>query len=163
MISDAVKPVGSDSFPSSISGRFFDTYDITNPAWMRYPTDLMDGQPKVLFYGNSLVLAGVQATFKGYAEFEVITLDKPATELELLAFDPSLIVFDMRALESEFLFAQMQELPGVLFVGVDPESHEVLLTGQAVCSISLEQITQIARDLIGPRVVPPTSPSTTVT
>ena len=118
----------------------------------------MDSQPKVLFYGNSLVLAGVQATFKGYAGFEVIALQNSATERELLAFDPSVVVFDMGALESEFLFAQMRELPGVLLVGVDPESHDVLLTGQAACSISLEQITQIVRDLIGHKVVQPISP-----
>lgn len=118
----------------------------------------MDTQPKVLFYGNSLVLAGVQATFKVHAGFEVIALAQPATERELLAFEPSVVVFDMGALESEFLLAQMQELPGLLLVGVDPESHEVLLTGQAACSISLEQITQIVRDLIEPRVVQPISP-----
>lgn len=122
----------------------------------------MDSQPKVLFYGNSLVLAGVQATFKGYAGFDVIALDRPATERELFALDPSVVVFDMGALESEFLCAPMQELPGVLLIGVHPESHEVLLTGQAVCSISLEQITQIVRDLIESRVVhaashPPTA------
>ena len=115
----------------------------------------MESQPKLLFYGNSLVLAGVQETFKGNAEFEVIALDKPATETELLAFDPSMIVFDMGALESEFLFVHMQELPGVLLIGVDPVSHEVLLTGQAVCSISLEQFTQLVRNLIGPSVVHP--------
>jgi hypothetical protein len=124
---------------------------------MRYPVHLMEGQPKVLFYGNSLVLAGVQATFKGYAEFEVIAVDKPATETELVAFGPSMIVFDMRALESEFPFAQMQELPGVLLIGVNPESHEVLLTGQAACSISLEQIRQIVHNLIGTTVVRPAS------
>jgi len=118
----------------------------------------MNTQPKVLFYGNSLVLAGVQATFEGYAGFEVIALDKPATERELLAFDPSVVVFDMGALKSEFLFAEMQELPGVLLIGVDPERHEVLLTGQAACSISLEQITQIVRDLTGPKVAQPISP-----
>ena len=118
----------------------------------------MDRQPKILFYGNSLVLAGVQATFKRISEVDVIALDKPATETELLAFDPSMIVFDMRALEPEFQYAQLQELPGVLLIGFDPESHEVLLTGQAVCSISLEQITQIVRNLIGTRVVHPVYP-----
>ena len=123
----------------------------------------MDSQPKVLFYGNSLVLAGVQATFQGYAGFEVIALDPSATEKELLACDPSVVVFDMGALESEFLFAHMQGLPRVLLVGVDPESHEVLLTGQAACSISLEQITQIVCDLIEPRGVPPGSPAPTGT
>ncbi len=109
----------------------------------------MDSQHKVLFYGNSLVLAGVQATFKGYPGFETIALDQSTTQTELLVLNPRVVVFDMGALESEFLLAQMQELPGLLLIGVDPESHEVLLTGQAVCSISLEQITQIVRDLIG--------------
>ena len=123
----------------------------------------MDSQLKVLFYGNTLVLAGVQATFKGDAGFEVIALDKPATEGELLAFDPSVVVFDMGAFESEFLCAQMQELPRVLLIGVHPESHEVLLTGQAAGSISLEQIRQIVRDLIGPRVEQPISPPATGT
>ena len=115
----------------------------------------MDRQPKVLFYGNSLVLAGVQATFNGRPGFETVALDQPITQTELLLLNPTVVVFDMGTLESEFFLAQMQELPGLLLVGVDPESHEVLLTGQAVCSISLEQITQIVHDLIGNPVPPP--------
>jgi len=67
----------------------------------------MDSQPKVLFYGNSLVVAGVQATFKRQVGFEVIALEQPATERELLAFDPNVVVFDMGALEAESLLAQM--------------------------------------------------------
>jgi hypothetical protein len=114
----------------------------------------MDSQHKVLFYGNSLVLAGVQATFKGYPGFETIALDQPTTQTELLILNPRVVVFDMGALESEFLLAQMQALPGLLLIGVDPESHELLLTGQAIGSISLEQITQIVRDLIGSPVSP---------
>lgn len=118
----------------------------------------MDSQHKILFYGNSLVLAGVQATFKGYSGFQTIALDQPTTQTELLVLNPTVVVFDMGDLESEFLIAQIQKLPGLLLIGVDPESHEVLLTGQAVCSISLEQITQIVRDLIEPRVVHPAQP-----
>jgi hypothetical protein len=64
----------------------------------------------------------------------------------------TVIVFDMAALESEFLPAQMQELPGVPLIGIDPESHPVLLTGQAVCSSSIDQIMQTVRELRGPRV-----------
>lgn len=119
----------------------------------------MDSQHKVLLYGNSLVLAGVQATFQGYPGFETVALNQPTSQTELIGLNPTVVVFDMGALEAEFLLAQMQELPGLLVIGVDPESHEVLLTGQAVCSISVEQITQIVRGLIGPRVVHPASPS----
>ena len=115
----------------------------------------MDSQHKVLFYGNSLVLAGVQATFKGYPGFETIALDQPTTQAELLVINPTVVIFDMGVLESELLRAQMQDVPGLLLVGVDPESHDVLLTGQAVCSISLEQLRQIVHDLIGNPVPPP--------
>ena len=123
----------------------------------------MDNQHKVLVYGNSLVLAGVQATFQGYPGFETVALDQPTSQTELLGLNPTVVVFDMADLESEFLLAQMQELPGLLMIGVDPESHEVLLTGQAVCAISVEQITQIVRGLIGPRAVHPASPPPTGT
>ena len=115
----------------------------------------MDSQHKVLFYGNSLVLAGVQATLEAHPGFETIALDQPIPQPELLVLNPRVVVFDMGALESEYLLAQMQELPGLLLIGVDPESHEVLLSGQAACSISVEQITQIVRDLIGYPVPPP--------
>jgi hypothetical protein len=117
----------------------------------------MDSQPKVLIYGNSLVLAGVHAGFQRSPGFETIALDQPTTQTELLVLNPTVVVFDMGASDSEFLLAQMQELPGLLLIGVDPESHEVLLTGQAVCSISLEQLTQLMRDLIGCPVPPPAS------
>jgi hypothetical protein len=122
----------------------------------------MDSQHKVLFYGNSLVLAGVQATFKGYPGYETIALDQPTTPAELLVINPTVVIFDMGALESEFLLAQMQEVPGLLLIGVDPVSHDVLLTGQAVCSISLEQLRQIVHDLIGHPVSLPTQGTSSV-
>jgi hypothetical protein len=49
----------------------------------------------------------------------------------------------MEAVQPELLLAQMQSLPSLLLIGIDPESHEVLLTGEAVHSITLDQITQI--------------------
>lgn len=115
----------------------------------------MDNQHKILFYGNSLVLAGVQETFNSYAGFETVSLDKLTSQEDLLVLKPTVVVFDMGDLDSEFLLAQMQQLPGLLLIGVDRESHEVLLTGQATCLISLEQITHIVRDLVGPRVEDP--------
>jgi hypothetical protein len=144
-------------YPNQIDCRFFDTYDITKLDSIRYPCYLMENQHKILFYGNSLVLAGVQETFKSYPGFETIGLDQLTTQEDLLTLKPSVVVFDMGDLESEFLIAQMQQLPGLLLIGVDRESHEVLLTGQATCLISLEQITQIVRNLVAPRVEDPAS------
>lgn len=106
------------------------------------------------------MLAGVHANFKGYPGFEVIALDRGATETELLAFDPSVVVFDLSAFQSEVFLSQMQAHPGLLLIGVDLESHEVLLTGQAVCSMTLDQLTQIVQDLLQPGIAHPIAPST---
>ncbi len=98
---------------------------------------------KVLVYGNSLVLAGMRASLEGCPGLEVIILDGPAAEVELLAPDLSVVIFDMAAARSEFLLTQMQAQPDLLLIGIDPESHEVLLAGQQAGLIALEQIIQI--------------------
>ena len=119
----------------------------------------MNNQHRILFYGNSLVLAGVQATFKGYPGFETIALDQPTTQTELLILDPTVVVLDMGGPDFDFLLAQMHELPGLLVIGIDPESHEVLLTGQAACSITPYQISEIVRNWVRPKDVNPHSSS----
>ncbi len=98
---------------------------------------------KVLVYGNSLVLAGMRASLEGCPGLEVIVLDGPAAEAELLAPDLSVVIFDMAAVRSEFLPTWMQAQPDLLLIGVDPETHEVLLSGQQAGSIALEQILKI--------------------
>ena len=108
----------------------------------------MDNQHKVLFYGNSLVLCGIQATLKTCPGFRVLGFDSAMSQTELLAFDPSVVIFDLGASESEFLLAQTQVLPNLLLIGIDVESHEVLLTGQAASLITLEEITQIVRSWV---------------
>jgi len=120
----------------------------------------MDNQHKVLFYGNSLVLCGIQATLKTYPGFTVIGFDSAVNQQELLSLDPSVVIFDLGACESEFLLAQTQELPNLLLIGIDAESHEVLLTGQAASSITLEHITQIVQSWVRYSVDRPVSSST---
>ncbi len=105
----------------------------------------MEKRQKILLYGNTLVLAGIQASLRDCPSFEVIAPDAPANQAELLASPPDVVIFDMEAVQPEFLLAQMQSLPGLLLIGIDPESHEVLLTGQEVGSIALDQILQIVR------------------
>ncbi len=108
-----------------------------------------------MLYGNSLILSGLQASLRTCPELEVIALDGPVTETELLAPNPSVMIFDMGAVQPELLLAQMQAQPGLLLIGIDTESHEVLLTGQAARSISLEQITQLVLGQEADSIQPP--------
>ncbi len=103
----------------------------------------METRQKVLIYGCSLVLSGIEASLRAYPSLEVITGDPAAGEAEPLAPLPDVVIFELATSQSEFLLAQMQSLSGLLLIGVDPESHEVLLTGQAARSISVDQIAQI--------------------
>jgi hypothetical protein len=105
----------------------------------------METRQKVLLYGDTLVLAGLLASLKACHGLEVIALRGPVTEAELLAAAPSVVIFDLEAIQSEFLLAQVQARPGLLLIGIDPESHEVLLTGRDAGSITLDQIVQIVR------------------
>jgi hypothetical protein len=109
----------------------------------------METRQKILIYGNSLALSCIQASLRTCPSFDVIAPNPTADQAELLAPPPDVIIFDMGAVQSEFLLAQMQSLPGLLLIGIDPESHEVLLTGQAAHSISLDQIAQILRSRDG--------------
>lgn len=100
---------------------------------------------KILIFGNSLVLAGMRASLEACPGLEVIALDGLSSEAELLAPDVSVVVFDMGAIQSEFLLTRIQAQPDLLLIGIDPESHEVLLSGQDAGSIALTQILQIVR------------------
>lgn len=119
----------------------------------------MCSQQKIILYGNSLVLAGIFANLRAnlpqYAhrgaddnspanlEFELASLDSAAAPAELLSLNPRVVIFDMQSVQPEIIQSQTQALPDLLLIGVDPESHQVLLAGEAASSISPNQIVQI--------------------
>jgi hypothetical protein len=67
----------------------------------------------------------------------VIAPDGQPTEEQLLAQGPSVVIIDMGAVQPE------SALPDRLLIGIHPESHALLLTGQAAHLITLDQLTQI--------------------
>jgi hypothetical protein len=62
----------------------------------------------------------------------VIAPDGQPTEEQLLVQGPSVVIFDMGAVQPESV------LPNRLLIDIHPESHAVLLTGQAVHMITLD-------------------------
>jgi hypothetical protein len=79
----------------------------------------MDTPRRVLLYGDSLVLAGLQASLARCADVEVVTLECPATGEALLATGASVVLYDQAAVQPEALLAEMQAVPGLLLIGVD--------------------------------------------
>jgi hypothetical protein len=88
----------------------------------------MNEKQRVILYGNSLILDGVRASLAGSPEIEVIVLDRPLDRpLEVLhPLCPAALIFDLEAEKPDFPLALLQQ-PGLLLVGIDPETHQVLV------------------------------------
>lgn len=94
-------------------------------------------------YGNSLVLSGLRASLRLCSSLEVIALDGTPTEVDLWAQDSDVIIFEMGATQPQPFYKQMQARPGLLLIGIDTETHAVLLSGQGARSITLDQLTRL--------------------
>ena len=102
----------------------------------------MGERPRVVLYGQSVILGAVQASLWRHPQVEVITLAPSATMQELAAAAPDVILFDVAAGCSGPAFSLLHDRPELLLVGVDPSSDELL-----VLSSQSSQVLSVA-DLI---------------
>lgn len=105
----------------------------------------MEKTQRVIVYGSTLMLAAIEVGIGQDPSCLVIHLALDATCRELLEWQPDVLIFDRDEVKSGCLLARLQAQPDLLLIGIDPESHEVLLTGEAARSITLDQITRILR------------------
>jgi DNA-binding NarL/FixJ family response regulator len=105
----------------------------------------MEKRQRVIVYGNTVVLAGIEARIKLDPNTEVIGHALTSSQQELAELHPDVVIFDLDDVQPEFLQTQFESQPDLLLIGIDPESHEVLLTGQAARLITLDQIIKIVR------------------
>lgn len=98
----------------------------------------MVGRKRIILFGNTLMLAGVQAALEAAQAFEVIPLDNGrAAQADLLALQPHAIIFDVGSIRPRFCYELVRELPGLHLFGLDPESNQVLLwSGQHLHELS---------------------------
>ena len=85
---------------------------------------------RVIFYGNSVVLAAIGASLERYPELELVSLTTrlpSASELSMLA--PDVVLFDTNSTEASLhtLFTLLHECPNLLVVGANPENAQLLL------------------------------------
>lgn len=82
---------------------------------------------RIILYGDSLVLAGVQATLDKIPNLEVITLDQPlANPDDLCELHPAAVIFDLEAIQPGALLSLFQQ-PRLLLIGIHPETHQTLV------------------------------------
>ncbi len=89
----------------------------------------MDKRTQVVVYGSSLHMAGIAASLDGDADLEVVRIDShsPTLQQRLNELDPAVIALDLSDPSSGLDVRLLHERPGLLLVGVDPASDELLI------------------------------------
>jgi len=109
----------------------------------------MAEQRKVVLYGNSLFMAGVEASLRDRDELNVIRIDAtlPGAGQRLSAFCPDAIIFDLAAPHSEFVLPFLREHLGLPLIGLDVTSNTVIVLSSrqytAQTADDLAQVIQI--------------------
>lgn len=83
---------------------------------------------RVILYGNSLILAGMQASLGSSSFLECIALDRsPEDTAETVqALHPAAVIFDLGEGQPEFHLSLLQQ-PNLLLIGIDPETDRMLV------------------------------------
>ena len=107
---------------------FFVTTLIVEALGFCYAGFMNGNRPRVILYGDSLILEGVRANLEARPDFEILVLDRPLDRSleELHHFCPAAVIFDMLATRPDFLLSLVQQ-PGLLLIGIDPETQKALV------------------------------------
>jgi len=103
----------------------------------------------VVLYGNSIILGTLGASLRHYPHLEVIPLMAPfPTGLELEAMDMDVIIFDLEITRPERLFSLLEARPGVLLIGVDPDSNQISLwSGRHLQELSTQDLVEVINSI----------------
>jgi hypothetical protein len=100
----------------------------------------------VVLYGNSVFLAGIRADLRRRTQLELLTIEEdcPDAADRIRACRPTAVLFDLAAVQPDFAIALLRERPGLLLIGVDPSSDELLvLSGQPVQALSFADLVNV--------------------
>lgn len=103
----------------------------------------MSEKKKVLIYGRSLNLEGIGVSLKLDGNLDVIVIE-PGEQNSLEDLKPEVVLFDLAEPPEELSLALLRKQPGVLLIGVEPCSDEVLvLTGKRSKVVSVSELANL--------------------
>ena len=108
----------------------------------------MERQIRVILYGSSLFLSGIESSLRAEPGLEVVQIQPDALEECRLreVMDASLLVFDIHEASPELMRAVLKEAPHLALLALDPESDRLLvLSGQATGARTIGELTQVIR------------------
>jgi hypothetical protein len=89
----------------------------------------MGADPRLVLYGNSVMLAGIGTELQRHGLFDLITLEpgRPDALARICALDPRAVLFDLAAAQPDFTLALLRDRPELILIGVDSSSDKVLV------------------------------------
>ena len=80
-------------------------------------------------HGNSVFLAGIKVELSRRLVFELITIEAGCPNIVpvIRARKPCALIFDQTTSQPEFSMSLLCERPGLLVIGLDPSSDEMLV------------------------------------
>jgi len=106
----------------------------------------MSFKKSVVIFGRSLNLAGINACLQQDEGLDVLQIDPsdPDARLRLEALTPEVILFDLSDPPNDIDMVLLRNKPGLLLIGVDPSSDEVLiLKGQCSSVMTAGELSQL--------------------
>jgi hypothetical protein len=100
----------------------------------------------VVVYGCSLSMAGIAASLKAEAGLAVVCVDpnSPTARQCLNDVNPAVIVFDRSDPYLDLDITLLRERPGLLLIGVDPSSDELLvLSSRSAQALSVADLLRV--------------------
>ena len=101
---------------------------------------------KIVLYGNSLFMVGVEAGLKGKDGLDVLRIDAtlPGAGQRLNALRPAAVVFDLADPPSGFVLPFLREHLGLPLIGLDVSSNTVtVLYSQGYTATTVADLAQV--------------------
>jgi hypothetical protein len=104
---------------------------------------MMEKVHRVILFGDSLILSGIQASIRLDKRCETVTCPPTACLEELVALRPDALIFVLDAVEGDLLYRLSRALPGLLLIGIDPEtSRAIFWAGQEASDVTSSDLTR---------------------
>lgn len=107
---------------------------------------MVEKPTRVVVYGSSLHMAGIVTSLREEADLELVLL-KPGSRgvrQRLKEVQPAVILFDLSDPASNLDVALLREGPGLLLIGADPSSDELLvLSSQPAQALTMSDLIAI--------------------
>jgi DNA-binding NarL/FixJ family response regulator len=89
----------------------------------------MVSSSRLIIFGNSVFLAGIKVQLEQVPALELITMEAAQTKVvdQMRACQPQAVIFDLAMGYPDFAVSLLHEQPGLLLIGVDPNSNELLV------------------------------------